>query len=41
MKNKILIGIIAVISLLLVASIVLSKLGIIDGGEASAREKDV
>lgn len=41
MKNKILIGIIAVVSLLLIASIVLTKLGIIDGEEASAKEKDV
>jgi hypothetical protein len=41
MKNKILIGIIALVSLLLIASVVLSKLGLIDGGEASAKEKDV
>ena len=41
MKNKILIGIIALVSLLLIASVVLSKVGLIDGGEASAKEKEV
>ena len=41
MKNKILIGVIALVSLLLVASIILPKLGIMDAGEASANEKDI
>ena len=41
MKNKILIIIIALVSLMLVASIVLSKLGIIDSGEVKAEEETV
>ena len=41
MKNKILIIIIALVSLMLIASIVLSKLGIIDTGEVKAEEETV
>jgi len=40
MKNKILIGIIVVVSLMLVSSVLLSKFGIIDSGEAVAAEEN-
>ena len=41
MKNKILIGIIALVSIMLIASIVLSKLGIINAGEVEAEDNTV
>lgn len=41
MKNKILIGIIAFVSLLLIVSVVLSKLGIIDSGNVEEEKVDI